>query len=59
MVCRPMLISNSKLDLRTEPDMAVTATLDNLGFQANPDASEPLYVQLTVALADAIRTGRI
>ena len=39
--------------------MAVTATLDNLGFQPNPDASEPLYVQLTVVLADAIRTGRI
>ncbi|OTP77946.1 Transcriptional regulator, GntR family protein / Aspartate aminotransferase [Caballeronia sordidicola] len=39
--------------------MAVTATLDNLGFQPNPDASQPLYVQLTVALADAIRTGRI
>ncbi|MFT4506019.1 PLP-dependent aminotransferase family protein [Caballeronia sp. 15711] len=39
--------------------MVMPATLDNLGFQPDPDASEPLYVQLTVALSDAIRTGRI
>ncbi|OAJ56758.1 hypothetical protein A6V36_33235 [Paraburkholderia ginsengiterrae] len=39
--------------------MVTPSTLDKLGFQPDPKASQPLYVQLTAALSDAIRTGRI
>lgn len=39
--------------------MVTPSALDKLGFQPDPKAPKPLYVQLTAALFDAIRTGRI
>ena len=39
--------------------MTTPSTLDTLDFQPDPNASQPLYVQLTSALTDAIRTGQI
>ncbi|NJZ81730.1 PLP-dependent aminotransferase family protein [Ralstonia solanacearum] len=39
--------------------MGMPSALDKLGFQPDPNAAQPLYVQLTAALSDAIRTGRI
>src|SRR5580658_1920289 len=36
-----------------------TPPLDDLGFQPDPSDPQPIYLQLTAALADAIRAGRI
>jgi DNA-binding transcriptional MocR family regulator len=36
-----------------------TPPLGDLGFQPDPSDPQPIYVQLTAALADAIRAGRI
>ena len=39
--------------------MATPETLDDLGFHPDPDAPHPIYLQLSTALSDAIRAGRI
>jgi len=39
--------------------MVMPATFAGLGFQSDPTAHQPIYLQLTVALSDAIRAGRI
>jgi 2-aminoadipate transaminase len=39
--------------------MATPTTLADFGFQPDPTAAQPIYSQLTAALSDAIRAGRI
>jgi DNA-binding transcriptional MocR family regulator len=39
--------------------MATSIDLTDLGFRADPNAVEPLYLQLAAALSEAIRDGRI
>jgi DNA-binding transcriptional MocR family regulator len=39
--------------------MAHSRNPTDLGFHPDPDAAEPIYVQLAAALSDAIRAGRI
>ena len=39
--------------------MATPPALDDLGFQPDPSDPQPIYLQLTAALAGAIRAGRI
>jgi DNA-binding transcriptional MocR family regulator len=39
--------------------MVQPTDLADLGFQRDPSAAEPIYVQLAAALSDAIRVGRI
>lgn len=39
--------------------MATPKTLADLGFEPDPDAPQPIYLQLTAALSNSIRTGRI
>jgi len=44
---------------RHNAPMALSIDLTGLGFRPDPNAAEPLYVQLAAALSEAIRDGRI